>query len=362
MVKKILFGLALFFTAALLYLLMKNNPITPVSWQAPANRGLTGVFAVNQRLENLQLLHLGEEKGPEDLVIDNDGWIYASVHDGKIIRMRENGTDFSVYANNLGRPLGLAIGMQGSLYVADAYLGLLSIDANGVETILVDEVEVNGKKRKLAYANNLVVASNGWVYFSEASYKFGAKQYSGSYPASLLDLMEHGAYGSVFVYKPESKTTEQVYSGFHFANGVALSHDEKTLYLAETGSYRILKLALTGEKQVTELVKDLPAFPDNITQGLDGKYWVGLVSPRNKLLDSISDKPFLRHMVQNLPAFLRPKATYYGHVFAFDESGRVVENFQDATGSYPTNTSVLETPDYLYIGSLLATKLGRLKK
>lgn len=362
MIRKTLTVIMLSLLAPILYLVVKDNSVSPISWDAPINNGLTGSFTVNNRLANLQLLDVGEEVGPEDIVIDSNGWIYTSVHHGKIIRFREGSDTRHVFTSDLGRPLGLALSGKDNLYVADAYMGLLSIDSQGQKTVLVDEVEVNGKKRELVYANNLVVGSNGWVYFSEASYKFGAKEFGGSYPASLLDLMEHGAYGSVYVYKPEGKTVELLYEGFHFANGIALSEDERSLFLAETGNYRILKLSLSGEKKITELVGELPAFPDNITKGLDGKYWVGLVSPRNGMLDSISNKPFLRDMVQNLPKFMRPKATYYGHVFAFDEEGNIVESLQDKTGRYPTNTSVFETTDYLYIGSLLATKLGRLKK
>ena len=76
----------------------------------------------------------------------------------------------------------------------------------------------------------------------------------------------------------------------------------------------------------------------------------------------LSDSPFLRKMVQRLPKAVRPKATYYGHVIAINEQGHVVENLQDPSGRYATNTSVYETPDYLYIGSLLAETLGRLTK
>ena len=37
-------------------------------------------------------------------------------------------------------------------------------------------------------------------------------------------------------------------------------------------------------------------------------------------------------------------------------------NLQDPDGSYPINTSVTETKDYLYIGILVAPVLARLNK
>jgi hypothetical protein len=89
---------------------------------------------------------------------------------------------------------------------------------------------------------------------------------------------------------------------------------------------------------------------------------VALVSPRNPLVDNLSGKPFLRKMIQRMPAFLRPKAVPYGHIIAIDGSGKVLEDLQDPDGAYPINTSVTEMEDYLYIGSLVTPVLGRLPK
>ena len=63
-----------------------------------------------------------------------------------------------------------------------------------------------------------------------------------------------------------------------------------------------------------------------------------------------------------MPKFLRPKATSYGHIIAIDGNGQILEDLQDANTAYPQNTSVTETKDYLYIGSLVAPVLARLPK
>jgi hypothetical protein len=89
---------------------------------------------------------------------------------------------------------------------------------------------------------------------------------------------------------------------------------------------------------------------------------VALASPRNPLVDNLSGKPFVRKMVQRMPAFLRPKAVPYGHIIAIDGNGEVLEDLQDPDGTYPVNSSVTETEDYLYIGSLFTPVLGRLSK
>jgi hypothetical protein len=70
----------------------------------------------------------------------------------------------------------------------------------------------------------------------------------------------------------------------------------------------------------------------------------------------------MRRVIQRMPAFLRPKAVAFGHIIAIDGDGKVLEDLQDPNGSYPINSSVTETEDYLYIGSLVTPVLGRLPK
>jgi len=132
----------------------------------------------------------------------------------------------------------------------------------------------------------------------------------------------------------------------------------------DTGSYRVIRFWISGPRKGTSepLVEGLPAFPDNISAGVDGRYWVAFVSPRNPVIDRFSNRPFLRKVIQRMPAFLRPKAVPYGHVMAIDDNGKVVADLQDPKGAYPLNTSVTETGDYLYIGSLVTPVMARLDK
>jgi hypothetical protein len=110
------------------------------------------------------------------------------------------------------------------------------------------------------------------------------------------------------------------------------------------------------------LIENLPGFPDNISTGLEGRYWVALISPRNPLVDDLSEKPFLRKMIQRLPTFVRPKATSYGHIMAIDGNGKVLKDLQDPNTGYPQNTSVTETKERLYIGSLVSPVVAYLVK
>jgi sugar lactone lactonase YvrE len=151
-----------------------------------------------------------------------------------------------------------------------------------------------------------------------------------------------------------------------FPNGVAFSPDERQLYVAETGRYRIWKVAVDaadldvgkGSAQVQLLFDNLPGYPDNLMRGAEGRIWVGLSGPRSPQVDDMAGKPFLRALTLRLPRALWPLPVPYGHVFAFDDTGRVVADLQDPAGSYPQTTGVTETADRLYIQNLHLDVLG----
>jgi len=360
MVKKALLGLLVLIILIVGYFVAWPVPIEPCAWQAPSDAGYTGKFAVNDRLKAIELLPIANCHGPEAVALDDQGRIYAATHEGLIVRLQPDGSNAERWADTKGRPLGIDFDGKGNLIVADAYRGLLSIDPDATVTELAAEAD----GIPIRYADDVAVAADGKIYFSDASTKFGAKECGGTMEGSLLDIMEHGGHGRLLCYDPATQKTATLLRGLNFANGVAVSHDQQYLLLNETGSYRIVRYWLDGPQKGTSepFIEGLSGFPDNITRGLDGRFWVALISPRNKLLDSLCEKPFLRKVVQRMPKFMRPRATAYGHIIAIDGSGQVVENLQDPNTKYPQNTSARETKDFLYIGSLVAPALARLPK
>jgi len=360
MVKRAAQGLLVVLAALVLYLLAWPVPIDPVAWTAPPNPGYTGVHARNERLKGLETLPLGGLHGPEDVALDHEGRIYAATHEGVIVRLDRDGRNPQPWARTGGRPLGIDFDGAGNLIVADAYRGLLSIAPDATVKVLATEAE----GVPIRYADDVDVAADGKIYFSDASTKFPAESGGGTLTASLLDLMEHGGHGRLLVYDPATGKITVALKGLNFANGVAVSPKQDFVLVNETGSYRVIRYWIAGERkgQSEPLIEALPAFPDNISAGEGGRFWVALVSPRNALVDRLSGSPFLRKVIQRLPAFLRPKPVLYGHVIALDAQGKVVADLQDPSGAYPINTSVTETADYLYIGSLVAPVVARLPK
>ena len=344
----------------LLYLLVWPVPVSPVAWDAPENRGLVGQYEPNDRLRPARPVNIGEFNGPEDIAGGQGVYVYASTSSGHIIRFRGNGSELSVFADVGGRPLGLEFDDQGNLYAANAPLGLQKISPDGKVETLVSEVD----GEEISYADDVAVAADGRVFFSDASSKFNPKNAGGSYEASLLDILEHGGNGRIFEYSPESKQTKIIMDGLNFANGVAISDDQQYLLVVETGHYRVLKYWLEGPiAGTTEVIlENLPGFPDNINNGLKGKFWIGLVAPRNVMLDDLSGWPFLRKVVQRLPAAFRPKAVPSSHVIAIDGDGQILMNLQDTTLQFPALTGAYETSQSLYLTTLFGSQVGRLDK
>lgn len=345
--------------AAFAYLLLWPVPIDPVSWNAPVNQYYSGDFQQNTRLDKIEILELEDTHGPEGLALLN-GEIYTATREGWIIRFNESTGSMTKWVNTEGSPLGLAFDAQGNLLVADAYKGLLSVSPAGVITVLTDSY--NGVP--MEYVDDVDVDADGKIYFSDASTKFGAQSNGGTYAASLLDTMEHGGHGRLMVYDPADQSTKMLMDGLNFANGVAVAEDSSFVLVNETGSYRLHKYWLTGEQAGSSevLIDNLPGFPDNIVRGRDGRFWVGLVSPRSQQLDDMSALPFLRKIVQRLPASVRPQAVSYSHVFAMDKDGAVITSLQDPDGEHHTNTGAMETDNWLYISSLHADNLARISR
>ena len=342
-----------------LYLLLWPVPIDPVAWDAPVNKGLIDPFGPDDRLRHAKAIELGEHHGPEDVTAGHDGRLYATSSSGAILQIDGYGA-VSVFADVGGRPLGIETDVDGSFVVANAYVGLQRIQRDGtVETLLS---EVGG--RKLAFADDLAIADDGTVFFSEASTKFAARNFGGTYEGSLLDIMEHGGHGQIIEFKPSTGEARVIVDDLNFANGIAISDDQTYLLIAETGSYRILKIWLEGAAagSIEVLIDNLPGFPDNINNGQNGRYWIGLIAPRVELVDRMAGKPFIRKVVQRLPAIFRPKAEPYSHVIAINGDGVVLMNLQDPRARFPALTGVLETSDTLYLTTLFGQQLPKLSK
>jgi sugar lactone lactonase YvrE len=348
------------------YLAFWPVPIEPVAWNAPAPAGYTGAHAPNDRLAGVTAISVAPEVGPEHIEFGPDGRLYAGVLSGAVLRMNPDGSDLETVVNTGGRPLGLAFDGAGRLIVADAFKGVLAVAGDGSIDVLIDQVDGT----PIRYADAVVVAADGAIFVTDASQRL-VPQVWGTFDAAVLDIMEHSCSGRVLRHEPASGRTEVVMGDLCFPNGVALSGDQRHVFIAETGEYRIWKVDVTGrglsgrttatdgtDPRARVIVANLPGFPDNLTRSADGRLWTGLTKPRSAAIDGMAARPWLRRLTLRLPKSLWPVPPAYGHIIAFDEDGGVLADLQDPDGRIPETSGATEYAGRIYVQSLHADSLG----
>lgn len=328
---------------------MTRPRISPQRWQPPKTRGLVGDFTPNAHLAGLRRIDV-PGVGPEDVAFDALGTMFTGLEDGRIIARADGEQSWREIANTRGRPLGIEVDRSGRLIVCDAVRGLLRVDPTiGSVDVLVDHIG----NEPLIVANNASVAQDGTVYFSQSSNRYALEHLK-------ADLLEHGSRGRLLRYTRNGETDVLLHS-LSFANGVCLASDESYLLVAETSAYRIRKYWLTGERagQTEVIIDNLPGFPDNISRGSDGRFWIALPSERNVLLDSLLSRPgFLRKLLWAMPDSLQPDASRITFVIAIDGDGNVVANLQGDGSAFHYVTGVRERAGTLYLGSLMETAIA----
>lgn len=351
--------------AVLAYLLFWPVPIEPVAWNAPEFAGYAGPHSRNERLARVTRISVAPAVGPEHLEFGPDGRLYTGVQSGDVLRLNADGTGIETVVRTGGRPLGLAFDAEGRLVIADALKGLLRVGADGRIELLADRVGDD----PIRYADAVVVATDGRIFLTDASRRFSPREH-GTFDAALLDVLEHSCTGRVLEYDPARRDTRIVVHGLCFPNGVALSGDQRYLFIAETAGYRIWKVEVAArdvdareveagtDPRARVLLANLPGFPDNLTRSPEGRLWTGFTKPRSAAIDGMATRPFLREMTLRLPKSMWPVPPAYGHVMAFDEDGRVLLDLQDPAARVPETSGATERTGRLYVQSLHADAYG----
>ena len=352
--RKFLLFLTAIVVVVVAYLLFWPVAITPQAWTPQPAPTLTGRYEQNTKLssvERLGIVPTAEGHAPEDVALDAENRVYAGLEDGRIIRLQAGDAHPEVFANTHGRPLGLAFDASGNLIVADAIKGLLSIARDGSITVLSNSAD----GLALGCANDVDVAADGTIYFSDASYKFPMTEHK-------ADIVEHGGNGRLLAYYPETRTTRTLLGNLAFANGVAVSPDQSFVLVVETGAYRVHRRWLTGltAGRSDIFIENLPGFPDGISSNGRDKFWLALVAPRDKALDSLLPHPFLRKAIMRLPKFLQPAPKRYSFVLGLDTNGQITDNLQNGgPDCYAQIANAVERNGSLYFGSIGERTVGR---
>jgi sugar lactone lactonase YvrE len=308
-----------------------------------------GIYATNNELTELESLAVNG-KGPEDLTIGPDGYIYTGLEDGRIIRFRpERPDELATYVNTGGRPLGLKFTGDGHLIVADGIRGLLSVDKDRLVHTLTDSVDDS----PLVFVNHLDIAGDGTIWFSDSSQRFKGE--------ALLDMMEGSATGRLLSYDPRTGMTKVHLEELRFANGVSVSPGDEFVLVSETLAARVIKLWISGPRAGTSepFIDELPGYPDNISYNENGVFWIALPVPRVEAMENLASKPMLRSMLMRLPMIPSPSPEAVAWVIGVDVNGAILGSHQSWSGDYSMATSVTEINGMLYLGSIELESIAR---
>ncbi|XP_004288991.1 PREDICTED: protein STRICTOSIDINE SYNTHASE-LIKE 4-like [Fragaria vesca subsp. vesca] len=327
------------------------SPISPVSLELPPPSSSS--LPQNHILQRVIKLGDGVLPKPEDIALDKEGTLYTATRDGWLKRLHRDGIWEDWKKLNSHTLLGITITNDGDLVACDVDQGLLKVTENGV-TVLASHV--NGSK--IRFADDVIEASDGSLYFSVASTKFGLHDW-------YLDVLEAKPHGQLLKYDPSSNETSILLEGLAFANGVAVSKDQDYLVVCETWKFRCLRYWLQGEKrgQTEIFIENLPGGPDNINLAPDGSFWIALLQLTSDGLEFVHSSRTAKHLVATsgklveLVNGLHKKAT----VVNVGADGRIIKKLEDPNGSVMSFvTSVVEFEDHLYFGSLQNNFIGKL--
>ena len=322
------------------------------------------VFAENDRLKHAEPIALDRIEGPEDIILDRNDHLYTVNRNGSIIRFL--GPTYEVreeFARIGGRPLGLAFDREQNLLVCVAGMGVYGVKPDRSVFKVTDRTTRTRTRLKddsrLYLADDLDVAPDGKIYFSEASTRYELTDWA-------LDGFEGRGNGRLICHDPASGVTRTILKNLTFPNGVCVAHDGQSVLWASTWLCQINRYWIAGPKagQNELLIDNLPGYCDNINRASDGKYWLALVGLRSPAYDLAMANPGFRiRMVKQIPPdeWLCPGINY-GCVIKFDDKGVVSESLWDPGGhSHPTITSVREHKGHLYIGGLENNRIGRIR-
>ncbi|GMN60907.1 hypothetical protein TIFTF001_030000 [Ficus carica] len=330
--------------------------------------------------DDFESLPIAGAIGPESYAFDGHGeGPYTGISDSRILKWQENQSrwiDFAVTSPNrsncegshdhhqtehiCGRPLGLAFHKtSGDLYIADAYMGLLVVGAEGG---LATGVVTQALGVPLAFPNGVDIdEENGVVYFTDSSSRYQRRNY--------LSLMLSGdRTGRLIRYDLKSKQVDVVLENLYFPNGVAISQNGDFLLVTETTPSRILRYWLRTPKAGTsEVFARVPGFPDNIKRSPRGGFWVA-VSRGNKVMGRILSNPSIRKIILGLPFDVTKiytnlaKSTGRGLLIRLSEEGVVLEVVEDKNGVKWKSVSEAEERDgNLWIGSIHSPYAGKVR-
>lgn len=192
---------------------------------------------------------------PEGLAFASDGVLYAGGEAGQVYRISPDDQAVSEVANVGGVCLGMAFDREDDLFICNRGLAaIVRVTRAGGVSLFADSAGGRG----LITPNFPVFDHEGNLYVSD----------SGTW---------QGNDGVVYRFRPDGRG-EVFAAPFNFSNGIALDADESHLYVVESNSHRVTRIAIkrdgtAGERDV--FASDIQRVPDGLAFDEAGRLYVG---------------------------------------------------------------------------------------
>ncbi|XP_005754311.1 adipocyte plasma membrane-associated protein isoform X4 [Pundamilia nyererei] len=357
----------------LVIILILESPIKPEVFTLKEPPMMKACWEPNLKLREAQRLFEDQLVGPESIANIGDV-LFSGTADGKIVKLVGRRIHMVTRLGklpcgsredepNCGRPLGIRVGPNGTLFVADAYLGLFEVNpTTGEATRLVNGGQVVAG-RKLSFINDVAVTQDGKkVYFTDSSSRWQRRDY-------MHLIMEATPDGRVLEYNTETKELTVVMEDMRFPNGIQLLPDEESVLVAETTMARIRRVHVAGLNKggMDTFVDNLPGFPDNIRPSSTGGYWVAMSAvrpnPGFSMLDFLSQRPWIKKFIFKLFSqdILMKFVPRYSLVAELHDGGVCTRSFHDPNGLVAAYISEVHEHDgNLYLGSFRSPYIAKL--
>ena len=176
-------------------------------------------------------------------------WVFVDIRTSRIYKL-EPGGEPEVIRENSDQSNGMTFDMQGRLLICEMESRQLNRwEDDGSFTIVADRW--NGKR--LNRPNDVVCASDGSIYFTDPSLR-------------MEPYEKEQRFNGVYRVAPDG-TLNPVITDFEFPNGLALSPDERILYVANSRPDMFIK---AYDVQPTGSVTNGRIFADLKLEGLEG--------------------------------------------------------------------------------------------
>lgn len=321
--------------------------IDPVYWDEPLPPPMVGVLAPNNRLAAAELLGTPEAGLTEDLVVAADGSVCTGGYSGHVERSYVDPVT-GEWAVERVASVNEGVVLLGVQWVDERTLAVAGVDALytvDIRTGAVDLISTGAPAQPFGFVNDVATGPDGTIYFTDSTMAWTiigrGRSVFESYETVVVfqsyELLENRPHGLLYAWDPVTRQTRIEVDGLYYPNGVALSSDEQSVFVAESVHYTIQRRWIEGPNAGrTEVLADnLPGIPDWIMSDGHGRLFVAMVARRRPLLRFLHRNPWLSQILNKLRINVRlvPPVNPRAFFIVLDErTGEIIDSSRMRTG------------------------------